>query len=101
MNEQKDLKSNFSALEIRIQKLIHLHEELKKSNQQLLADNNRLMLELDDERNKIRRLEEGYKNLKEIESSTTKQSITNMKRRISDIIVEIDKNMALIDDNHK
>ncbi|MBL0104435.1 MAG: hypothetical protein IPP51_12185 [Bacteroidetes bacterium] len=101
MAEQLDLKTNFSALESRIQKLIHLHEELKKSNQQLLADNNRLMLELDDERNKIRRLEEGYKNLKEIESSTTKQSITNMKRRINDIIVEIDKNMALIDDNHK
>jgi len=30
MNEQKDMKSNFSALEIRIQKLIHLHEDAKK-----------------------------------------------------------------------
>ncbi len=101
MTEQVDLKTNFSALENRIQKLIHLHEELKKSNLQLLGDNNRLILELDEERSKIRRLEEGYKNLKEIESTTTKQSITNMKRRISDIIVEIDKNMAMIDDNHK
>jgi hypothetical protein len=101
MSEQADLKSNFSELELRIQKLIHLHEELKKSNKQLLADNDKLKSELNDERSKVHRLEEGYRNLKEIESSTTRQSISNMKQKINDIIGEIDRSISMIDDNHK
>ena len=101
MSEQTDLKSNFSALELRIQKLIYLHEELKKSNKRLLSDKQQLMSQLDDEKSKVHRLEEGYRNLKEIESSSTKQSISNMKRKINDIIGEIDKSISMIDDNHK
>lgn len=101
MSEQTDLKSNFSALELRIQKLIHLHEELKKSNQKVLSDNQQLMSLLEDEKSKVHRLEEGYRNLKEIESSSTRQSISDMKRKINDIIGEIDKSISMIDDNHK
>ena len=101
MNEQKDMKSNFSSLELRIQKLIHLHEEAKKSNAQLLSEIQKLKLELTDEHAKVQRLEEGYKNLKEIETSSTKQSISIIKKRINDIIGEIDRSMSMIDDNHK
>lgn len=101
MSEQKDMKSNFSALEIRIQKLIYLHEEAKKSNSKLLSEIQKLKAELSDEHSKVQRLEEGYKNLKEMESSSTKQSISNMKRKINDIIGEIDRSMSMIDDNHK
>ncbi|MBK8586439.1 MAG: hypothetical protein IPN88_13860 [Bacteroidetes bacterium] len=100
MNEQKDMKSNFSALEIRIQKLIHLHEEAKKRNQSYF-EIQKLKTELTDEHAKVQRLEEGYRNLKEIESTSTKQSISNMKRKINDIIGEIDRSMSMIDDNHK
>ena len=101
MSEQTDLKSNFSALEIRIQKLIHLHEALKQSNNELLAGNKKLMLELEEERLKVQRLEEGYRNLKEIETTSTRQSISNMKKRISEIIGDIDKSISMIDENHK
>ena len=93
-----DFKSNFSLLQDKIQKLIHLHEELKKANKKLYTEKRQLTRELEDERGKLQRLEEGYKNLKEIEKSTSKQSITNMKRKINDIIVEIDKNMSMIED---
>lgn len=101
MSEQTDLKSNFSALEIRIQKLIHLHEALKKSNNELLAGNKKLMLELEEEQSKVQRLEEGYRNLKEMETTSTRQSISNMKKRISEIIGDIDKSISMIDENHK
>ena len=93
-----DFKSNFSLLQDKIQKLIHLHEELKKANKILYTEKRQLTRELEDERGKLQRLEVGYKNLKEIEKSTSKQSITNMKRKINDIIVEIDKNMSMIED---
>jgi chromosome segregation ATPase len=98
MAAPQDVKSIFSSLEERIQKLIHLCEELKSSNNKLLADKRQMQLELQEEREKIRRMEEGYKNLKEMEKSSSRQSITNMKRKISDIMVEIDKNMSLIED---
>ena len=48
MQEQAELKTNFTALENRIQKMILLHEQLKNHNQALLAENRRILLELED-----------------------------------------------------
>ncbi len=98
MAGQQDIKNNFSSLEERIQKMIHLHEELKKINQKLVADKRQMAMELQEERDKNRRMEEGYKNLKEIEKSSSRQTITNMKRKINDIILEIDRNVSMIED---
>ncbi len=97
MSENKDIKVSFSALEERIQKLIHLHEELVKVNKKLVADKRQVMMQLKEEKERIQRMEEGYKNLKDIEKSSSRQSITNMKRKISDIILEIDKNVSMIE----
>jgi hypothetical protein len=98
MAAAQDIKSNFSTLENRIQKLIHLYEESKKANKKLLEEKRLMSVTLDEERERLRRIEDGYKNLKEIEKSTSRQSITNMKRKINDIILEIDKNMSMIED---
>ena len=97
MQEQAELKTNFTALENRIQKMILLHEQLKNHNQALLAENRRILLELEDQRTKSARLEEGYKNLKKKKKTSTNQNITQIKRRINDIIGEIDKNISLMD----
>jgi predicted RNase H-like nuclease (RuvC/YqgF family) len=101
MSGQNEIKAAVAVLESKIRKLMDLHDEQKRQNQQLMAENRRLQMDLDEEKNKISRLEEGYRNLKEMEKSGNLQSITNMKRKIKDIIVEIDKNMALMDNNHK
>ena len=81
-----------------MQTLIHLHEELKKANQELLSDKVQLKKDLEQEKDKLVRLEVGYKNLKEIEKSSSQKSIGNMKRKINDIILEIDKNMSMMED---
>lgn len=101
MSGQNEIKSAVAVLETKIRKLMDMHDEQKKLNQQLLAENRRLQMDLDEEKNKISRLEEGYRNLKEMEKSGNRQTITNMKRKIKDIIVEIDKNMTMMDNNHK
>jgi hypothetical protein len=101
MTSPPDVKSNFNPLKERIQKLIHLSEELNKANKKLLAEKRQLTLQIEDEKEKIKRMEEGYRNLKEIEKSSSRQSISNMKRKISDIILEIDRNMSMIEDSHK
>ena len=98
MSSQKDIKVNFTTLEHNIQKLMSLCDDLKKENQVLRSENRQLRLSLDEDKERSRRLEEGYKNLKEMEKASTRQSISNMKRKISDIIHEIDRNMSLIDD---
>jgi TolA-binding protein len=98
MAAQTDFKSNFTELHDKIEKLIYLHEELKKANKKLLAEKIQMTKDLEDERERILRLEEGYKNLKEIEKSSSRQSITNMKRKINDLIHEIDKNMSMMED---
>ena len=99
MAAQKETKVNFSALEQNIQKLMGYCDELKNENQALRAENRQLQLLLGEDKERARRLEEGYKNLKEMEKTSARQSITNMKRKISDIIHEIDRNMLLIENN--
>ena len=98
MSSQKDTKINFTSLEHNIQKLMSLCDDLKKENQVLRSENRQLRLSLDEDKERSRRLEEGYKNLKEMEKASSRQTISNMKRKISDIIHEIDRNMSLIDD---
>jgi hypothetical protein len=97
MAATQDINSHFSSLEGKIQKLIHLHEELKNVNMKLLAEKRQLAVELQEVKSKTQRMEEGYKNLKDIEKTSSHQSITNMKRKITDIILEIDKNVSLIE----
>ncbi|MFN8144972.1 MAG: hypothetical protein U0073_11155 [Bacteroidia bacterium] len=97
MQEQAEIKTNFTALENRIQKMILLHEQLKNQNLLLLAENKKLISELDEQKARTDRMEEGYRNLKEVEKTSTKQNIAQIKRRINDIIGEIDKNISLMD----
>ena len=101
MAESKELKTNLANLENRISKLIYLHKQVRGSNLEMLTENRRLLLELEDEKGKIHRIEEGYKNLKKSEQSGTRNSVSAIKKRISDIISELDKNMALMEVNNK
>lgn len=96
MSDSTATSTNFSELEKRIQKLISLHEQLRDSNQSLVADTRRLRIELEEERSKTHRMEEGYRNLKEMEKTGNRQSIAQIKKRINDIIGEIDKNISLL-----
>jgi len=101
MTELQEIKTKIEALESRMQKFISLHERLKSDHQELLGDNRKLQFELEDERGRTKRMEEGYKNLKEVEKVSKKQSISQIKRKINDIIGEIDKNMTLLDVHQK
>jgi hypothetical protein len=86
MASVQEIKNGFASLEERIQKLITLHEEAKNANAKLLAEKRQVIIELEEEREKTRRMHEGYKNLKEMERSSSISSITNMKKKINDLI---------------
>ena len=96
-----ELKTKFDELEKRIQKLIHLHKEVKSENTMLIQQNRKLESELKDEKQKYFRLEEGLTNLKEKERNTTNRSISGMNQKINDMISEIDRSVTLIEQNKK
>jgi hypothetical protein len=89
-------KTKFEELEKRIQKLIHLHKEVKLENETLLQLNRQFEMELKNEKEKYFRLEEGLTNLKETERNSTNKSISGIKVKINEMISEIDRSVALI-----
>lgn len=91
------LKERLTVLENRIQQLMELHESLKSSCKDLLAENRELALQLEDERGKAKRLDEGYRNLKDQEQSATRLQIDRINLRINELVSEIDKNIKLMD----
>ncbi len=96
-----ELKTKFDELEKRIQKLIHLHKQAKSENQKLIQLNRKIELELEDERQRFSRLEEGLSNLKESERNSTSKNISGIKMKINEMISEIDRSVTLISEQHK
>lgn len=97
MQDSSAIKERFSTLEQRIQQFIELHEALKANCQQLLAENVRLVAELEQERSRSQRLDEGYKNLKDRELAATREQVDRINLKINDLVSEIDKNIKLIE----
>ena len=92
---------NLTELENRIQKLISLHKQLKTENQKLLGSHRKLELELEQERQRYQRLEEGLASLKEEERSYTNKSISGIRKKVNEMISEIDRSVTLINAQHK
>ena len=74
-----------------------MYESLKAASQELADENARLMSELDGERVRSKRLEEGYRNLKDQESMAARLQFEKMNNRINELVGEIDKNIKLIE----
>ena len=96
-----ELKTKFDELEKRIQKLIHLHKEVKSENTKLVQLNRKLELELKEEKQRFTRMEEGLSNLKESEKNSKNKSISGMKMKINEMIGEIDRSVMLISEQNK
>ncbi|MFM7727132.1 MAG: hypothetical protein ACKO7B_10540 [Flavobacteriales bacterium] len=97
MSDGKEIQDRLVTLEGRIKQLIALHESLKSSCQDLLSENRRLVLELEDEKMKSKRLDEGYRNLKDQEIVATRHQVDRINLRINELISEIDKNIQLVE----
>lgn len=88
-----------TELENKIQKLIYLHKELKLSAESLKSENLKLKEELNEEREKMMKMKEGYSMMKEAEKSSANESIGQLKKKINDIISEIDKSVTLMSES--
>ncbi len=94
--EDKKLLNDF---EVRVRHLIYLHDELKREN----ADIKKLLKEKEDEitriHNNYKSLEASYANLKQARIiSINDNEVKDTKQRLSKLVREVDKCIALLNE---
>jgi len=84
-------------LKIKVEKLINLHEQLVKHNQQLQLVNNQLIQKSNRQEEQITELEQKVKVIKLAQQlSGSDQNTRDIKLKINEYIREIDKCLGLI-----
>ena len=98
MGEQRN---KFQELELRIQKLINSHQNLRSEINQLKEENAKLEKAAAEERDRVKMMQQGFEEFRDITKVKTRAQISGLKSRVNDMISEIDRSVALIDTNHK
>ena len=96
-----DLKNKFQELELRIQKLINSHQNLRSEISELKEENARLEKAAAEEKDRVRMMQQGFEEFRDITRVKTRAQISGLKSKVNDMISEIDRSVALIDTNHK
>ena len=90
------MKKKFEEVENKIKKLITSHQELKSEIAFLKKDKLKLEKMLEEEKARLMRMDEGYKQLNEVERTKNSEKIKAMKMKINSLVGEIDKSVELI-----
>ncbi len=104
MNE---LTLSITDLKSKVEKLVNLHQQVKKDNEQLYADNENLQKTIDEQKSTIESLlndqkatletlENHNKELIKIKNEETTKIVTDTKLRINELVQEIDNCITLL-----
>ena len=96
-----ELKNKFQELELRIQKLINSHQNLRSEIRQLKEENAKLEKSAAEEKERVKMMQQGFEEFRDITKVKTRAQISGLKSKVNDMISEIDRSVALIDTNHK
>lgn len=91
-----DLTLNITDLKGKIEKLVTLHQELKKENEQLAADKDNLQKTIEEQKNTIATLEKNNKELEQLKSEEQNKIVSDTKGKINELVQEIDNCIALL-----
>ncbi len=91
-----DLTLTITDLKAKVEKLVNLHQQLKKDNEQLLGDNEKLQITIKEQKMSIEDLQKN--NLELINSKSEEQNkiVTDTKLKINELVQEIDNCIALL-----
>lgn len=91
-----DLTLTITDLKAKVEKLVNLHQQLKKDNEQLLGDNEKLQITIEEQKISIEDLQKN--NLELINSKSEEQNkiVTDTKLKINELVQEIDNCIALL-----
>jgi predicted nuclease with TOPRIM domain len=94
----ENLSTKVNDISSKIEKLIHLQAELKKENSRLKEDNELLSRDIELHKNKLKELENRNKIVKLAKtlSDVESESTTDAKSKVSELIREVDKCIALL-----
>lgn len=91
-----DLTLNITDLKTKIEKLVALHQELKKENEQLAADKKDLQNIIDEQKNTIETLQKNNLEIEQSKSEEQNKIVSDTKVKINELVQEIDDCIALL-----
>lgn len=91
-----DLTLNITDLKGKVEKLVNLHQQLKKDNDQLYIENQNLQKMTDEQKLMIESLQKNNKELELSKSEEQNKVVTDTKLKINELVQEIDNCIALL-----
>lgn len=91
-----DLTLNISDLKGKIEKLVKLHQELKKENEQLVSDKENLEKTINEQKVTIEALEKNNKATEASKNEEQRKIVVDTKEKINELVQEIDNCIALL-----
>jgi hypothetical protein len=92
----KDIETIISGLDFKIRKLVNLHKKIKSEKESLEIEQKELLKKIENQKEKIKELEEKYKILKISKKVESVKSETDIKLKINEMVREIDKCVSLL-----
>ena len=91
-----ELAPAMTDLKGKIEQLVKLHQQLKQDNDRLSADNEGLKKTIVEQKGKIESLEKNNRELSSNKNTEQNNLITDTKRKINELVQEIDQCIALL-----
>ncbi len=91
-----NLTLNIKDLKAKVEKLVNLHQQLKKDNNRLITENENALKTLKEQKNTIETLQKNNKELSQNKNEEQNKVITDTKRKINELVQEIDQCIALL-----
>ena len=91
-----NLTLNINDLKAKVEKLVNLHQQLKKENKRLITENENALKTLKEQKNTIETLQKTNKELSQNKNEEQNKVITDTKRKINELVQEIDQCIALL-----
>jgi hypothetical protein len=91
-----DLTLTITDLKAKVEKLVNLHQQLKKDNEQLYLDNEILQKTIDEQKLTIETLENSNKELELNKTDEKNKIVSDTKVKINELVQEIDQCIALL-----
>ena len=91
-----DLTVTISVLKAKVEKLVSLHQQLKKDNEQLYADKESLQTRVNDQQKMIESLQKINQEITHSKSEEQTKIVVDTKFKIDELVQEIDDCIALL-----
>ena len=93
MNE---LTLSITDLKAKVEKLVSLHQQLKKDNEQLYTDNGNLQKIIDEQKITLESLQKNNQELIQNKDEEQNKLVTDTKLKINELVQEIDNCISLL-----